>query len=161
MSRLFAYLARLIVILIGFFCASLGASAFLHLLVLGGMSWTGEEIAFVAGGFLFSVPFVALFVGYFAFLPAMIVILLAEFLQRSDWLFFALAGGAAGLAVAYFDRFQLRGDAAPQEATIAMALGATGIVGGICYWLVAGRSSGASLYGSGASRRGMDSGDAS
>lgn len=145
MSRLLAYLRRFAVILAGFFCASLGASGFLHVLALGGMPWTNQEMALAARGFAFSVPFVALFVGYFVLIPAMIVILAAEFLGRRDWLYFALAGGVAGLAVAYFHRIRPMEDGPFDPVTTAVALAATGMVGGICYWLVAGRSSGLTL----------------
>lgn len=142
MNRLLVYLGRLTLILAGFIFASLGASAFLHALILGAMPLTGEEFAFAAGGLLVSVPFVALFVGNLAFLPAMILILVAEFLGRRDWLYFALAGGGAGLVVSYFYRFHAADASTLDPTTTALALCATGMVGGLCYWLVAGRSSG-------------------
>ena len=143
MSRLFAYLSRFIVILFGFFCASLCASAFLHFLVFGALSLTGEEIAFVSGGMVVTVPFLALFVGYLAFLPGFVAILFAEILARRDWLYFAIAGAINGLAVAWTNGFGHVGDM--DSTTIATGFAATGIVGGLCYWLVAGRSSGAGI----------------
>ena len=143
MSRLFAYLARFIVILVGFFCASLGASAFLHFLAFGALSLTGEEIAFVSGGMVVTVPFLALFIGYLAFLPGFIAILAAEVLARRDWLYFAITGAMTGLAVAWTNGFGHVGEL--DTTTIAVGFAATGIVGGLCYWLVAGRSSGAGI----------------
>ena len=147
MNRLAVYFGRLVVILAGFLAASLGASAFLHLLILGGLSWTPEEAVFVAGSFLFSVPFVALFVGYFMLLPAMVAIVIAEMLGRRDWLYFALAGAASGLAVVYFHGFHSRADGPFDPVAMSLVFAAAGAVGGICYWLVAGRGSGRWMEG--------------
>ncbi len=47
------------------------------------------------GSFIFSIPFVALFVAYFAFIPAVPAIVIAEILGKRDWLFYALAGGSS------------------------------------------------------------------
>lgn len=145
MSRLFIYLGRLSVILAGFACAALGASAFLHLLILGGIRLAGEDLVFAAGGFLFSVPFVALFAGYFAMVPAVVAIALAEVLGLRSWLYFALAGGAAGLVVAWLAGLDAAGEGLPGPASTAAVLCASGIVGGLCYWAVAGRGSGLAL----------------
>ena len=143
MRRLFVYLGRLAAILAGFACGALGASAFLHLLFFGGTAWTSDELAFAAGGMLVSVPVVALFAGYFAMVPAMIAIGVAEVLGLRTWLYFALTGGAAGLIVDGLSR--LGAEAPSGDAGAAMAFGAAGIVGGLCYWAVAGRRSGNAL----------------
>ncbi len=93
MSRLIAYLVRFAVILFGYAVASLAASAFLNILFLASLGYMPEHAHPTATASLyFSIPFVALFVAYFAFMPAAIVILLAEILGRRDWLFYALAG---------------------------------------------------------------------
>lgn len=145
MNRLFIYLGRLAVILVGFACATFGASAFLHLLILGDMQLTGDELALAGGGLLVSVPFAALFVGYFALIPAAIAIAVAEVMGLRSWLYFALAGGAAGLAVVYLARLHTAGDTAYTLAELLSALAGTGMVGGLCYWAVAGRRSGFAL----------------
>ena len=147
MNRLLVYLGRLTLILFGFIFAALGASAFLHVLILGALPFTGEELAFAAGGLIVSVPFLALIVGNIGFLPAMIAILIAEFIGRCDWLYFALAGGACGLAASWLTSFHTEFDHSLDPTTATLALGATGMVGGLCYWLVAGRSSGAWIEG--------------
>ena len=49
------------------------------------------------GSFVFSIPFVALFVAYFAFIPAVVAIVLGEILGKRDWLFYALAGGVVAV----------------------------------------------------------------
>ena len=93
MSRFAAYLVRFAVILFGYAVASLAASAFLNILFLASLGYTPEHAQPTATASLyFSIPFIALFVAYFAFMPAAIVILLAEILGRRDWLFYALAG---------------------------------------------------------------------
>ena len=87
MNRVLAYLLRLFAILAGYVAACLAASAFLHVIVF---AWAGFEPGdaprFIAGSLIFSVPFVALFVAYFAFFPSLAVILVGEALGRRDWL---------------------------------------------------------------------------
>jgi hypothetical protein len=145
MSRVLAHLLRCAIILLGYCVACLGASAFLHLIAIG---WAGLEprdagaSEVVLGSFLFSVPFVALFVAYFGFIPAAAVILVAEVLGRRDWLFYALGGGIVG---AIFIAFVQSGD--PDFALVdtapMLAIVGAGMVGGIFYWLSAGRWAGA------------------
>ena len=67
MSRLIAYLARFAVILFGYVIASLAASAFLNVLFLASLGYAPEHAHTTATASLyFSIPFVALFVAYFA-----------------------------------------------------------------------------------------------
>ena len=144
MSRLIAYLGRFAVILLGFACAALAASAFLHLLLIGGLDWRGDEVGpVVAGALLLSIPLVSLFVAYISFLPAAVVVLAAELLGRRDWLFFTLSGGGVGLVVA---RFAPGREAGWTDSGLLWALVACGIAGGLAYWLVAGRGSGRWLH---------------
>jgi hypothetical protein len=142
-SRVVAYLVRFAVILFGYVVASLAASAFLNILFLaslGTMPQHGEPMA--AASLYVSIPFVALFVAYFALLPACIVILIAEILGRRDWLFYALAGAVvAGVFLGMVDH---AGDTtfAVRETSAIMAVIGGGMVGGIFYWLAAGRLAG-------------------
>lgn len=152
MSRVLLYLIRFAVILVGYAIASLAASAFIHLLFLGSAGFRpAEAYALVTGSLLFSVPFTALFVGYFAFLPAVVMILAGEVLGQRNWLFYALAGAAVGLAVvALFWQSSLVVDGAgpvshdPEfsASRLVAAMIGSGIVGGLAYWLCAGRSAG-------------------
>lgn len=155
MSSVFAVLVRFVVITLGFAAAALAASAFLHLLFLGAQDWSADQVpAVLAGSLIFSVPFVALFIAYFALLPAAVVIVMAELLGRRDWLTYALGGGLVGLAVAAFFWQAARPIAGGTEfdpaaadpiladpAFAAMLIGG-GITGGLAHWLVAGRSAG-------------------
>jgi hypothetical protein len=143
MSRLAAYLIRFAVILFGYAVASLAASAFLNILFLASLGYTPEHAHPTATASLyFSIPFVALFVAYFALMPASVVILLAEILGRRDWLFYALAG--AVVAAVFLGLVDNTGDAtfAVTGTSAIMAVIGGGMVGGIFYWLSAGRWAG-------------------
>lgn len=142
MSRLVAHFIRFLIILFGFFCAALGASAFLHLLLVGLFQLTSEEVSFVSGGFWVSIPFVALFVGYFAFIPAMVGIVIAEVLGRRDWLFYSIGGAIVGVIVAVMQGIGHDPNGELTYSSVIVGLAATGIVGGLCYWLVSGRTAG-------------------
>ncbi len=148
---------RLFVMLAGYLVAALAASAFLHLLVLGSLGFTSDQMPGVlAGSLVFSVPFIALFVAYFSLLPAIVVLALAEVLGRRDWLTYAIGGAAVGIAVAALfwqgglPHTQELGLADPRPvgdptltspAFHALMVGG-GVVGGLAYWLVAGRHAG-------------------
>ncbi|WP_224549604.1 hypothetical protein [Mesorhizobium sp. CA16] len=143
MRRIIAYLIRFAVILIGYVVGSLAASAFLNILVLAHLGYTPADPEPTATASLyFSVPFVALFVAYFAFMPAAVVILTAEVLGRRDWLFYALGG--AIIAVVFLGFVHNVGDANfdVTETNARPAVIGAGMVGGIFYWLSAGRWAG-------------------
>ena len=143
MTRLVGYLIRFAVILFGYAVASLAASAFLNILFLASLGYTPEHAHPTATASLyFSIPFVALFVAYFALMPASVVILLAEILGRRDWLFYALAG--AVVAAVFLGLADHSGDTtfAITETSAIMAVIGGGMVGGIFYWLSAGRWAG-------------------
>ncbi|SFP09236.1 hypothetical protein SAMN03159463_03554 [Mesorhizobium sp. NFR06] len=143
MRRIIAYLVRFAVILVGYVAAALAASAFLNILVLAHLGFTPADPEPTATASLyFSVPFVALFVAYFAFMPAAVVILIAEMLGRRDWLFYALAG--AVIAVVFLGFVHNVGDADfdVTETNARLAVIGSGMVGGIIYWLFSGRWAG-------------------
>lgn len=143
MNRLVAYLIRFAVILIGYGVASLAASAFLNIMFLASLGLMAEQTQPAAQASLwFSVPFVALFVAYFAFMPAAIAILVSEILGRRDWLFYALAGAA--VAAVFLGFVHQTGDANFEvtNTSVMLAVIGCGMVGGIFYWLSAGRWAG-------------------
>ena len=144
MNRVLAYLFRFIVISIGYAVATLAASAFLNVVTLAWFGFTPEETRMVAtGSFVFSIPFVALFVAYFAFIPAVFAIVIGEVTGKRDWLFYALAGAVVALIIIGFSRGG--GGAAFAEIAdlnFALVVIGSGMCGGIGYWLVAGRSAG-------------------
>jgi hypothetical protein len=143
-NRVLAYLFRFIVIIAGYLVSSLAASAFLNVVTLAWFGFTPEETRVVAtGSFVFSIPFVALFVAYFAFIPAVFAIVIGEVTGKRDWLFYALAGAVVALVIIGFSRGG--GGAAFAETAdlnLALIVIGSGMCGGIGYWLVAGRSAG-------------------
>ncbi|TIO06579.1 hypothetical protein [Mesorhizobium sp.] len=143
MNRLVAYLIRFAVILIGYGVASLAASAFLNIMFLASLGYTPEHAHPTATASLyFSVPFVALFVAYFAFMPAAIVILVSEILGRRDWLFYALAGAVVAVVFLGFAYQTADGNFEVTDPRAVAAVVGCGMVGGIFYWLSAGRWAG-------------------
>lgn len=152
MNRVLAILASCFIDVMGFVVAALAASAFIHVMFLGAAGFGAGEAPLLLTGSVFSVPFVALFVAYFAFLPTLPVILLGEVLARRDWLFYALGGVFVGLAIAALfwgaalpivDDPDAGAEPIYRDASFLALLVAAGVVGGLAYWLVAGRQSGA------------------
>jgi hypothetical protein len=143
MGRVLAYLLRFALILVGYVAAVLAASAFIHLLFLGSAGFLEEDVRPVAGAaMLFSVPFVALFVAYFVFVPSVIAIGLAELLGRRDWLSYALFGAAIGIAFIATASGNVDGGYDLTRTPVALGIVGGGMVGGIAYWLTAGRWAG-------------------
>ncbi|CAN7239129.1 hypothetical protein [Mesorhizobium sp. LjRoot246] len=143
MTRPVGYLVRFTVILFGYAVASLAASAFLNILFLASLGYTPEQVHPTATASLyFSIPFVALFVAYFALMPASVVILIAEILGRRDWLFYALAGAVvAAVFLGLVDHSDNTAFAVTDPSAIMAVIGG-GMVGGFFYWLSAGRWAG-------------------
>jgi len=142
-SRLVAYLIRFAVILIGYVVASLAASAFLNIMVLASLGYAPEHAHPTATASLyFSIPFVALFVAYFAFMPAAIVIIVSEILSRRDWLFYALAGAVVAAVFLGFVHRTADANFDVTDTSAVLAVVGCGMVGGIFYWLSAGRWAG-------------------
>lgn len=151
MDAILGILLRCLAIAAGYVAACLAASAFLNLVSLGVIGPDGPALQAFMATLIFAVPFIALFVGYFAFLPATLVILAGEAFGRRDWLSYALGGGATGLVVAGWFWQGSAGVVADQavgpaadglawdDPRLAAMLVAGGMVGGLAYWFVAGR----------------------
>lgn len=157
MGRIFDLIARLLIMLVGYAAAALAASAALHMLTLPALGFESAEVpAVMAGAAIFSVPFVALFVAYFAFLPALAIIAIAELWSLRSWVYHVAGGGLAGFGIAMRFRSLAPEDALTvslQEPFLApgnsildprllMVLILSGMAGGLAYWLIAGHSSG-------------------
>ncbi|MEW6630388.1 MAG: hypothetical protein AB1440_05925 [Pseudomonadota bacterium] len=143
MRRIIAYLVRFAAILVGYVVASLAASGFLNILFLAHLGYTPANPEPTATASLyFSVPFLALFVAYFAFVPAVIVIIIAEILGRRDWLFYALGGAVIAVVFLGFAHNIADAEFDITGTNARLALVGAGMVGGIFYWLSAGRWAG-------------------
>lgn len=147
MTKLIVYLGRFAVIIFGYAGAALVASAFMHLLLLGSQGVAPDEIPPAIGtSLIISIPLTALFVAYFAFFPSLAAILLAELLGGRGWLLHALGGMA--VAVVALGLFWLTAEhalddlAASETSRFAAFVMGGGMVGGLAYWLLAGRAAG-------------------
>ncbi|MBB6465814.1 hypothetical protein [Aminobacter carboxidus] len=145
MSRVLLYLGKFAHMVLGYLAASLAASAFLNVVFLGVAGLISAEIPpeVASGSMVFTIPFVALFVAYFAFVPAIVVMLLAELLGKRDWLFYALAGGFVALVFIGFAYQSGEGGFAYRDPLWPVSIIGSGLIGGIAYWFITGRFAGA------------------
>lgn len=134
---------RLVAILSGYIVAVLAAALFIGVLFFSLIPFeAGTPPGAYAGSLVVALFFFAPLVGYIAFLPALCIVVLTEVLHLRDWLFHALGGGAVGLlATAWLWRNPERSPAPPDAGFLMVLIGA-GMVGGMAYWLVAGRAAG-------------------
>ena len=139
-------LGRIIVICFAFIVASTVAGIALAIGIIS-PDWAGadsdpfERISFFAFAF-----FATSFVGAAATLPALVLIVLAEAARMRSLLYYGVAGAVVGLA-AYFgsdisSRLENTTDVVPVGHALQLAA-AAGIIGGLVYWLIAGRRAGA------------------
>ena len=105
----------------------------------GATYWAATSFwsAVLVGGFVFGA-----LAGGFSFIPALILIILAEARGYQSPLFYCLAGvliglGAAGASLPFSD-----GQSVPESSLWIAAIAGAGIVGSFVYWLLAGRNAG-------------------
>jgi hypothetical protein len=140
LSAILGSLGRFAVIVLGYAAAALVASLFLNLMLVGSLD---DATELFHGPYVLVVAFFTVFIGYFAFFPALLVIAAAEMLGRRDWLFYALAGAAVSVAATGLyvgtSGWQSGGSDQPD---FALALIASGVAAGLTYWAIAGRRAG-------------------
>lgn len=136
-----ALIARIFVVFFSLMAACL-AAAFAFAAALLVPEWQGFSSPEMRHGVLsVMVGFSAIFIGAYALLPAAVVIALAEAFRLRSAIFYGFAGGSiavlvfTGLGMADFVVLSRDG---PGLEIVAAA----GIVGGLVYWLLAGRSAG-------------------
>jgi hypothetical protein len=99
-----------------------------------------ERVMFFAVSF-----FATSYVGATAFVPALLLILFAEIARMRSVLYYGVAGAVVGLASYFGSDIELRlentTDVAPAGHPLQLAA-AAGIIGGLAYWLIAGRNAG-------------------
>jgi hypothetical protein len=138
-------IGRLIVIFFGLIVAIMAAGIVLAIGIIS-PDWAGvdsdpfERVSFFVFAF-----FATSFVGAAATLPAMVLILFAEAARMRSLLYYGVAGAVVGLA-AYFgsdvsSRLENTTDVVPVGHALQLAA-AAGIIGGLVYWLIAGRKAG-------------------
>ena len=85
------------------------------------------------------------YVGAVAFMPALLVIVIAEAARLRNFLYYGVGGALVGLASYYGTDISVRLENTTDVTPVANALqlaAAAGIIGGLVYWLIAGRNAG-------------------
>ncbi|MBC2884150.1 hypothetical protein H7Q97_01900 [Ochrobactrum sp. CM-21-5] len=159
MNDTFDYITRFVIVVIGYCCGVLTAGWFLAAIMFrtlgvdslmndfvmiandtdAGSLWamTSFWSSVFVGGFV-----LAVMAGGFSFLPATIVIILAEARSYRASLFYCVAGVLIGLAAAGAAVPFSTGKGLPEMSLWIAATAGAGVVGGFVYWLIAGRNAG-------------------
>ena len=139
-----ALLGRIFVVLFSFVLACVAAAAVMTFaLLLPGWSeltdyYPDQQIIAAV------VALSAAFFSFYAMLPAIVIIALAEGFRLRSVLFYAIVGAALALGSAYgWDLRLLRSPDDDLGGRGAEIMAAVGIVGGFVYWALAGRNAGA------------------
>ena len=140
-----ALIGRLIVILFGFASACLVAGMIVVVAVLFPEFSDLGAGPIDSGALNIIIGFGFIFISGFALLPAMIVVLITEAFYIRGALTYAVGGGVAGLAcylgLIPFDPSTLHFDGIVRRHLEIMT--GAGIVAGVVYWMIAGRTAGA------------------
>ena len=124
----------LFVIPLGFIAACLAAGIFIAVAAYGTGALDRDTVIWPAIFGVIAAPVI----GGLVALPALVAIVLAELLSWRSVLAYLVAGGVAGLSV-YLLADNMAGAISDTDAQLSMT---AGIVGGLAYWLVAGRTAG-------------------
>lgn len=138
-------LSRIIVIAFGVIVAMLLAGIALAIGIIA-PDWPWLDSDPVERVQFFVVSFFATsFIGASAFIPAVLLIGIAEAARLRSLLYYAAAGAVVGLTSYYGSNIELRlentTDVSPVFHPLQLAA-AAGIIGGLAYWLLAGRNAG-------------------
>jgi hypothetical protein len=136
---------RIIVILVALILAIMAAGITLAIGIIA-PDWAGIDSDPVERLSFFIVSFFATnFVGAVAILPAMLLIVISEAARLRSFLFYGVGGALVGLASYYGSDISVRLENTTDVPPVANALqlvAAAGIIGGLVYWLIAGRNAG-------------------
>ncbi len=130
-----------------FFAYALASAAASTIFTLGMLTQHWDDVT--AAGFpppaVWAIVAVgAAIIGGLAFLPALAMVAIAEALALRSILIYAALGGALALAMSY--GIDLSGDISEPETYFSherAVIAASGLAGGLVYWLFAGRRAGA------------------
>src|SRR4051812_46870681 len=140
-----ALIGRLIVIFLGFLAACLVAGMIVVIAVLFPEFSDLDSRAIDPNAINIVIGFGFIFLSGFALLPAMLVVLITEAFYVRGALTYAVGGGLVGLAcylgLVPFDPATLRFEGIVRRHLEIMT--GAGIVGGVVYWMIAGRNAGA------------------
>ena len=137
-------IGRLFAIIFGFIAASLVAGAIVVFAVLFPELSALDTGVIDPNAINILLGFGFIFVSGFALLPAMIVVAITESFSIRSVLAYAIGGGVVGLACYLgrvpFDTATMRFDGIVRRHLEVMT--GAGIVGGLIYWMIAGRRAG-------------------
>jgi hypothetical protein len=135
--------ARIVLVIVGYFLACIAASAILTIGTL-----TPEWDNLVAAGFSSTTAWIVILIGAsaiaaIAMVPSLLLIALTEGFGWRSILVYGVLGAGLALALSYgLDFAGYVGDSDSFLVREREVLAASGIVGGFVYWLVAGRVAG-------------------
>ena len=136
---------RIIVVVFALILAMVAAGITLAIAIVA-PDWAGVDADPVERLSFFIVSFFATsFVGAVAILPAALLIVIAEAARLRSFLYYGVGGALVGLASYYGSDISVRLENTTDVAPVANALqlaAAAGIIGGLVYWLIAGRNAG-------------------
>ncbi|KAB2657077.1 hypothetical protein F9K94_11875 [Brucella tritici] len=159
MNDTFDYITRFVIVVFGYCCGVLTAGWFLAAILfrtLGIDSFMNDFVMMAsdpdAGSFFAATSFwsavfvggfaIAVMAGGFSFVPALILIILAEARGYKSSLFYCVAGALIGLAAAGASLPFSDGRSVPESSLWIAAIAGAGVVGSFVYWLLAGRNAG-------------------
>jgi len=136
---------RIIMILCALILAIMAAGITLAIGIVA-PDWAGIDSDPVERLSFFIVSFFATsFVGAVAIMPAALLIVISEVARLRSFLFYGVGGALVGLASYYGSDISVRLENTTDVPPVANALqlaAAAGIIGGLVYWVVAGRNAG-------------------
>jgi hypothetical protein len=136
-------IGRIIVVAFAFFLATMAAGFVLF--TLGLERVTGELHRLGPDGDTVTVSLSILdqglaLVASVSIIPALLVIFVGEIVRIHSVIYYVAGGGAALAAVPLLARVQQSGAFAMPEHTVWQVFATAGFVGGLVYWLIAGRN---------------------
>jgi hypothetical protein len=138
-----ALIGRSFVVLFAFLIASFAAAIVMAAGMLLPYDWQNLSFDGIHRGmFTMVVGFGFFFISALALLPAVVIIAAAETFRLRSALFYAAAGGLEGVLLFYQRGFAAGMANDPLMIRIAEIMAASGIVGGLLYWAMAGRNAG-------------------
>jgi len=139
-------LGRIIVIIFAVIVASMAAGVALAIGIVA-PDWATMDSDPVERVSFFVVSFFATsLVGAVAIAPAFVLIVLGEALRIRSFIYYGVAGALVGLASYFGSNISMRLENTTDVSPVGHALqlaAAAGIIGGVAYWLIAGRKAGA------------------
>jgi hypothetical protein len=136
---------RIIAIIFGLLIAIVVAGVTLAIGIVA-PDWAGADSDPFERVMFFVVSFFATsFVGAVAMLPAALVIAISEVLRMRSFIYYSVGGVLVALASYYGSDISMQLENTTDVTPVANALqlaAAAGILGGLAYWLIAGRNAG-------------------